>query len=55
MHCCGAQWSEGAYIEPDEQYGMAKLEAIKDIFGAPDPSPAPLKPHEPISIGAIRW
>ena len=37
------------------RYGTAKLEAIKAVFGA-DSNQAPAsQPHDPISIGAIRW
>ena len=33
---------------------MAKLEAIKAVFGSAPPSPQPA-PHSPVSMGAIRW
>ena len=33
---------------------MAKLEAIKTVFGSDRPSPPPA-PHKPVSLGAIRW
>jgi hypothetical protein len=27
------EWTESSYLEPDTYYGMAYLEAIRDIFG----------------------
>jgi hypothetical protein len=27
------EWSEGAYLEPDERHGTQKLEVIKKVFG----------------------
>jgi hypothetical protein len=29
------EWSEGAYLEPDVEFGSKKLEAIKAVFGGP--------------------
>jgi hypothetical protein len=26
------EWSEGAYLEPDEVFGLKKLEIIKNVF-----------------------
>lgn len=27
------EWTEGGYLEPEEEYGMGYLEAIQDVFG----------------------
>ena len=30
---CWNEWTEGMFLEPDAQYGFARLEAVKKIFG----------------------
>jgi len=27
------EWTEGSYIEPDEKYGTAYADAVRDVFG----------------------
>jgi ketosteroid isomerase-like protein len=33
------EWTEGSYLEPDTISGMRYLEAVRDVFGAPQISP----------------
>jgi len=32
---CWNEWTEGSYLEPDVEHGMAYLEAVRTVFGAP--------------------
>jgi len=33
MHNSWNEWSEGSYLEPDEEFGMGNLEAVRKVFG----------------------
>ena len=35
------EWTEGSCLLPDTVHGTAYLEAVRDVFGAPAPTPAP--------------
>jgi hypothetical protein len=34
---CWNEWTEGSYLEPDTVHGMAYLDAVKAVFGKPQP------------------
>ncbi|OQA86025.1 MAG: hypothetical protein BWY31_01526 [Lentisphaerae bacterium ADurb.Bin242] len=47
---CWNEWTEGTYLEPDEQFGFSKLEAVRDVFGLADKGNARLSDETHVTL-----